>query len=261
MVLWLYLLPWLLVPSLSLLEANVFWVGVIRLIVRETNNKSDFWGGNANSRCIISVYYTTNLWIRSGPCSSFPLRLLYDVINGTVTAVLAEKSIKVVDAPNTCEIVINCAQYLMSNRDYSNIKQNNQTQYRKNKIHYRLHQCKRLASCEFLKNSKQILNRGKTSVPVIINGPEVISRSSDKSYLLYMIFAFNSELDYKDYPFHQAQTCNIYIKGQKVSRLIKSLKLKMSTGPDKISMVVLKNISPFLQRQQCKPLAILSLYA
>lgn len=86
---------------------------------------------------------------------------------------------------------------------------------------------------------------------------EVISRSSDKSNLFIMIFAFNYELDDKDYP--EAPNSNIYTKAQKVSRLIKSLKLKMATGPDKISMVVLKKISPFLQKQQCKPLAVLSL--
>lgn len=56
---------------------------------------------------------------------------------------------------------------------------------------------KDLFSCGFWK----ILNRGKMSVPTIINELQFILSAYQKTRLFAMNFAFNSTLDYKDHPF------------------------------------------------------------
>lgn len=56
---------------------------------------------------------------------------------------------------------------------------------------------KRPSYCEFWKFTNPIVNRGKTSVSPIINGPEVITSSSDKAKLFVMNFASNIPLDGK----------------------------------------------------------------
>lgn len=58
---------------------------------------------------------------------------------------------------------------------------------------------KKLGSLQFWKIVNAILNRGKPSVPSIINGPEVISSLPDKAKLLAMNFAANTMLDDKDH--------------------------------------------------------------
>ena len=53
----------------------------------------------------------------------------------------------------------------------------------------------RLGSQEFWRITNKVMNRGKGSVPTIINGPEVISSALDKAKLFAMNFASNSTLD------------------------------------------------------------------
>lgn len=59
---------------------------------------------------------------------------------------------------------------------------------------------KRFESCEFWKILNKILNKGKMSVPAIINDPEVTTFSYDKVRLITMNFDPNFTLDNKDHP-------------------------------------------------------------
>lgn len=87
----------------------------------------------------------------------------------------------------------------------------------------------------------------------IINGPKVISSSSDKAKLFFMTFASNFMLDDKGHPFldfpqfTEYKLSNIFITGQEGWWLIKSLDTKNITGPDEIPVGVLKNINSYLQ--------------
>lgn len=116
---------------------------------------------------------------------------------------------------------------------------------------------KRLGSREFWKTSNQILNRGKASVPTIIDGPRIILSSSDKAKLFANIFGFNSRLDDKG----NALTNLSPITEQKLSYLYHGLgsfeiyqrfDSKMDSGSDKIPEVVLKNISRELSPKLAK---------
>lgn len=88
---------------------------------------------------------------------------------------------------------------------------------------------KQIGSREFWKIINQIMNGNKAAVPIIINGPEVISSSLDKAKLIASIFALNSTLDDKGHPFSnipcltEHDLTNVLISVKEVSRLIKSL--------------------------------------
>ena len=108
----------------------------------------------------------------------------------------------------------------------------------------------RLGSREFWRITNKILNRGKSPIPTIINGPEVISSSSDKAKLFGSIFASNSTLDDSNHPLPGFPSCtdslvsDIKISVKEVSRLIHDLESTKATGPDQVPVVVLKNLSP-----------------
>ena len=110
----------------------------------------------------------------------------------------------------------------------------------------------RLGSREFWRITNKVLNRGKSPIPTIINGPEVISASSEKAKLFASIFSSNSTLDDSDHPlpeFPSRTDCvlsDFRVTVKDVSRLIHDLVSSKATGPDEIPVVVLKNISPEL---------------
>ena len=58
----------------------------------------------------------------------------------------------------------------------------------------------KVGSREFWRITNKILNRGKSPIPSIINGPEIISSSLDKAKLFASIFSANSTLDDSNHP-------------------------------------------------------------
>ena len=109
-----------------------------------------------------------------------------------------------------------------------------------------------LGSKEFWRITNKVLGRGKSSVPTLINGPEVIASSVDKAELFAKNFASNSNLNDKghalpDYPSKTDKSLNSFtVSAKEVAKLIKALDSTKATGPDSIPVVVLKNISPEL---------------
>ena len=96
----------------------------------------------------------------------------------------------------------------------------------------------RLGSREFWRITNKVLNRGKSPISTIINGPEVISSSSDKAKLFARIFSSNSTLDDSNHPLPDfpLQTLHyihdITVSVKEVSRLIHELEPSKATGPD-----------------------------
>ena len=53
----------------------------------------------------------------------------------------------------------------------------------------------KLASCDFWQIANSVLNKGKSAIPPLFNGLEVLSSASDKAKFLPEIFSKNSDLD------------------------------------------------------------------
>ena len=53
----------------------------------------------------------------------------------------------------------------------------------------------KLGSCDFWRIANSVLNKGKSAIPPLFNGPEVLSSASDKAKLFAENFSLNSNLD------------------------------------------------------------------
>ena len=53
----------------------------------------------------------------------------------------------------------------------------------------------KLDSREFLRIADSVLSKGKSTIPRLFNGPEVLSSASDKAKLFAKNFSNNSDLD------------------------------------------------------------------
>ena len=109
-----------------------------------------------------------------------------------------------------------------------------------------------LGSREFWRITNRVLNRGKSSIPTIINGPEILSSASDKATLFAKNFAANSNLDdtnhvLPNFPSRtDIQLSDFFITAKEVSKLLSSLETSKAVGPDEIPVIVIKNLIPEL---------------
>ena len=53
----------------------------------------------------------------------------------------------------------------------------------------------KLGSCDFWRIANSVLNKGKSAIPPLFNGPEVLSSASDKAKLFAENFSKNSNFD------------------------------------------------------------------
>ena len=110
----------------------------------------------------------------------------------------------------------------------------------------------RLGSRDFWRIANSVLNKGKSVIPPLFNGPKVLSSASDEAKLFAESFSKNSNLDDSciSLPVIPSRTNlklhNISVTLKMVKRLIMSLDLSKASGPDCISVVVLKNCEPEL---------------
>ena len=113
-------------------------------------------------------------------------------------------------------------------------------------------QQQKLGSREFWRITNKILNRGKPPIPALLNGPEILTSSSDKASIFASNFAKNSTLDDSGHPLPvfpsrtDQQLTFFKVTVKDVSKIIKNLQSGKATGPDNIPVVVLKHISPEL---------------
>ena len=102
-------------------------------------------------------------------------------------------------------------------------------------------------SHDFWLIANSVLNKGKSAIPPLYNGPEVLSSASDKAKLSAQNFSQNSNLDNSGisllvFPSRtNLKLHNISVTSKMVKKVIMNLDLSKASGPDCIPVVVLKN--------------------
>ena len=109
----------------------------------------------------------------------------------------------------------------------------------------------KLGSRDFWRIANSVLNKGKSAIPPLFNGPEVLSSASDKTKLFAENFSKNSNLNDSgiSLPVFPSRTNwklhNISVTPNMIKKVIMNLNLSKASGPDCVPVVILKNY--FLQ--------------
>ena len=109
----------------------------------------------------------------------------------------------------------------------------------------------KLGSRDFWQIANSVLNKGRSAIPPLFNGPEVLSSASDKAKLFANNFSTNSNLHDSgiSLPVFLSRTnlkLHISITPKMVKKVITNLDSSKASGPDCIPVVVLKNCEPEL---------------
>ena len=110
----------------------------------------------------------------------------------------------------------------------------------------------KLGSRDFWRIANSVLDKGKSAIPPLFNGPKVLSSASDKAKLFAETFSKNSNLDDSgiSLPVFSSRTNlklhNISVTSKMVKKVIMSLDLSKASGSDCIPVMVLKNCEPEL---------------
>ena len=105
----------------------------------------------------------------------------------------------------------------------------------------------KLGSRDFWRIANSVLNKGKSAIPPLFNGSEVLSSASDKAKLFAENFSLNSNLDDSgvSLPVFPSRTNlklhNISVTPKIIRKVVMNLDLSKASGPDCIPVVVLKN--------------------
>ena len=105
----------------------------------------------------------------------------------------------------------------------------------------------KLGSQNFWQIANSVLNKGKSAIPALFNGLEVLPSASDKAKLFAKIFSLNSNLDESgiSLPVFLSRTNlklnNTSVTPKMVRRVVMKLDFSKASGPDCIPVVVLKN--------------------
>ena len=105
----------------------------------------------------------------------------------------------------------------------------------------------KLGSHDFWQIANSVLNKGKSAIPPLFSGPEVLSSASDKAKLFAENFSLNSNLDDSgvSLPVFPSRTNlklhNISITPKMVRKVVMNLDLSKASAPASIPVVVLKN--------------------
>ena len=110
----------------------------------------------------------------------------------------------------------------------------------------------KLDSRDFWQIASSVINKGKSAMPPLFNGLEVLSSASDKAKLFAENFSKNSNLDDSgiSLPVFPSRTNlklqNISVTPKMVKKVIMILNLSKASGPDCIPVVVLMKCEPEL---------------
>ena len=105
----------------------------------------------------------------------------------------------------------------------------------------------KLGSSDFWQIANSVLNKGKSAISPLFNGPEVLSSASEKAKLFAENFSKNSNLDNSGISlpvFHSRTNLklhNISVSPKKVKKDIMNLDLSKASGHDCVPVVVIKN--------------------
>ena len=146
----------------------------------------------------------------------------------------SDSKVKFRQASNRCKRVLKAAKLAYANKTKESITS------------------QKLGSRDFWRIANSVLNKGKSAIPPLFNGPEVLSSASDKAKLFAENFSLNSNLDDSgiSLPVFPSRTNlklhNISVTPKMVKKAIINLDLSKASGPDRIPVVVLKNCEPKL---------------
>ena len=108
----------------------------------------------------------------------------------------------------------------------------------------------KLGSRDFWQIGNSVLNKGKSAIPPLFNGQEVLPSASGKAKLFAENFSKNSNSDDSgiSLPVFPSRTnlklYNIYVTPKMVKKVITNLDLSNGSGPDYIPVVFLKKRDP-----------------
>ena len=146
----------------------------------------------------------------------------------------SDSKVKFTQASNRCKRVLEAAKLAYANKTKESITS------------------QKLGSRDFWQIANSVLNKGKSAIPPLFNGPEVLSSASDKAKLFAENFSSNSNLDDSgvSLPVFLSRTNlklhNFSIIPKMVRKVEMNLDLSKASGPDCIPVVVLKNCEPEL---------------
>ena len=104
----------------------------------------------------------------------------------------------------------------------------------------------KIGSLDFWEIANSALSKGKSAIPPLLNGPEVLSSASVKAKLFAENFSKNFNLDDSDISLTDLlsrtnlKQHNISVTPKMVKKVIMNLDLSKASGPDCIAVVVLK---------------------
>ena len=166
-----------------------------------------------------------------------------------------------------------CAAAIVHRNHFFRLYQRNKSSESKVKFRQSINRCKRalevaklayanktresitsqkLGSRDLWRIANSVLNKGKSAIPPLVNGPEVLSSVSDKAKLFAENFSKNSNLDDSgiSLPAFPSRTNpklhDITVTPKMVKKIIMNLDLSKASGSDCIPVVVLKNCEPEL---------------
>ena len=137
-------------------------------------------------------------------------------------------------ASNCCERVLEADKFAYANKTKDSIPS------------------QKIGSRDFWPIANSVLNKGKSAMPPLFSGLEVLSSASDKAKLFPKKFSKNSNLDDSSIallvspPRINLKLHNISVTPKKVQKVIPNLDSSKTSGPDCIPVVVLKNCQPEL---------------
>ena len=146
----------------------------------------------------------------------------------------SESKVKFRQASNRCKRVLEAAKLAYANKTKESITSQ--------KLDFR----------DFWRIANSVLSKGKSAIPPLFSGPEVLSSASDKAKLFVEKFSKNSNLDDSSIslPVFPSRTNlklhNISVTPKMVKKVIMNLDLRKASGPDCIPVVVLKKCEPEL---------------
>ena len=146
----------------------------------------------------------------------------------------SDSKVKFRQASNRCKRVLEAAKLAYANKT----KESSTSQ--------------KLGSRDFWWIANSVLNKGKSAIPLLFNGREVLSSASDKAKLFPENFSLNSNLDDLgvSLPVFPSRTNlklhNISITLKMVRKVVMNLDLSKASGPNCIPVVVLENCEPEL---------------
>ena len=108
----------------------------------------------------------------------------------------------------------------------------------------------KVGSCDFWRIANSVLNRGKSAIPPLFTGPEVLTSASAKAKLFAELFSKISNLNESGHelPSFNSRTAitltDMVITPKMIKKAISNLSSSKASGPDAIAVVVLKNCEP-----------------